>query len=204
MGDKKLLSRRSAARTSCAALVAVLVLAAMAQLQVSVRYHRHLPRMDEWARIPAYIVSDDKLLFRSLRASFSRRDQPPEDVRAFAPVTSPPPAAFIADVGIGWENMGKGRWTWRGTFVGSYPPPTKPTAAQGSWVPRARGWTPDPRDSRKWTFEGSFEGPTPPSPPGPQSGSFGGFAGKWVIDKKSLAGKTWTWHGSWTGRVPIP
>jgi hypothetical protein len=180
-----------------------MVVAGVVQLNVSARYHHRWPGKDDWRHVPAYIVSDDKRLFQNLRAPLPRPYQPASHGQASAPLTSPAPATFVADVGIGWKHLGKGRWTWRGTFVGSYLPPTKPTSAQGTWV-GGKGWTADPRDSRRWAFRGSFDGPSPPSPPGPQSGSFAGFAGGWVIDKKSLTGATWTWHGTWTGQITIP
>jgi hypothetical protein len=204
MSDRKCLHQGSGLWIPFAAVAALVVLAGIAQVRVSTHlYHHHLPGKANWRLIPAYIVSDDTLLFESLRASFHRPRPLSRDVQTLAPATSSAPAMFIADVGIGWRNLGKGRWMWSGTFVGSYPPPATPTIARGIWVGGTGRWTTIPHDSRKWMFAGSFNGPMPPSPPGPQRGSLAGFVGAWKIDRNRLVGKTWTWHGSWTGEVRI-
>lgn len=194
---------RPAARTLSAIVAAVIVLAGAAQWRVSSRYHHRLPGARDWTSIPRYIVSDDQVWFLSLRAAFLPVHRPPDGGEALAPARSPAAGAFIADVGIGWKSLGHGRWMWRGTFIGSYPPPAQRTIGHGVWVAAGRGWTADPHDSRKWSFPGSFNGQGSPSPPGPQAGMLSAFAGTWAIDKKTLAGKTWTWHGEWTGELPI-
>ena len=151
----------SPTRYYAARVTALVVLVVLVQLLVAARYHRHFPTGVSWRSALRYIVEDDQLFFRNIRFVLYQ----PKNRQTFAPVESPVPATFIPDAGIGWENLSKGRWIWRGTFVGSYPPPTKPTAAGGTWVSRSKGWTLDPRDSRKWRFGGSFNGPSPPSPP---------------------------------------
>lgn len=200
----------SSVRCRAAWVTVLFILVVLVQLLLLVHYDRHLRKAVDWRTGLQYganwrvslqqIIADDRLFFQSLHVVPHR----PADRQALAPVESPGPATFIADIGIGWARLSKGRWTWRGSFVGAYPPPAEPTAAGGTWSPHSKGWTTNPRDSRKWTFEGSFNGRIPPSPPGPQTGSFRGFAGVWTIDKKSLSGKMWTWHGSWTGQLPIP
>lgn len=200
----------SSTRHRAAWVTALFILVVLVQLVFLLRYDRHVRKAVDWRTGLQYVVNwrgslqqiiaDDRLFFQSLQLVPYRR----ADRQALAPVESPAPATFIADIGIGWERLSKGRWTWRGSVVGSYPPPAEPTAADGTWSPRSKGWKTNPRDSRKWNFEGSFNGPIPPSPPGPQTGSYRGFAGVWTIDKESSSGKIWTWHGSWTGQLPLP